>query len=359
MAVDLTIALAGHATNTVENTTFLLSEWLDLGAPDEGYYAKPGRWGHITILWLLTDGEVPEGLAPALDLTAHIEDTSVHLITDRVTGPITRWARLADDVSEVEDPLDCLIRNLADARAATLFISWDEEDADDEKLINLAHAHKSIRVSDLVLGLSEILPGEDESETAPPSIQDDPPRRRRTDQDAPTELNEQPEELEAEAEAPTEVAPAAPSNAPPASTLEEEVAAAKRGITQSTIAMGDIKVSADYLRDLVHTVERAAFFMRAHDAQNAAKNLATDTKYSPLTEALCNSVESLNELLSPELAYEETVSKPTKPKGKAGKPVKVVWDADAQTWNRAGRGRTRAGVRVGWMDEDGHVTEAA
>jgi hypothetical protein len=356
---DLTLAFAGHAPNTRRNIEYLLADWLSLGTPDgEGYYDKPDRYGHITIYMLLTDGQVPAGLKPALNLAVSIEDVELHLVTDEVTGAVAEWTDSVDHVHEPDDPFEFLIGELSGIPSPYLLINWDEKDADDEQLIKLAHQSGKIKVVDLVQGLAEIRPDEEDQEPEPeperPIRKPAKPQREEVE-----ELDPEEEELDDTSE-PVTSTPRKSAEKPqvgPTSTLEDDVAAAHREM-QTTIAVGEVTVPAELLREAVYLLDRAGYFMRATDATTAAKNLADDVAYSPLTQALGDKVKELNLVLHPELDYEKTPAlKATKKP--AGKPTKVVWDEDAQEWKKAGRGRLRAGTRVGFMDEDGNVIEGA
>lgn len=365
MPTDLTLAFAGHAPNRKANIESLLEDWLHLASPDkDGYYDKPSRWGEITLYGILTDGQVPKGLQPALHMALSIGDLDagvrVILITDKITGDVQRWAEAVDEVQEVDDPLSHLVSQLANGPRPHLFINWDEKDADDSELIRQAHEHANIKVSDLAQGLVQILPGEDEAEAepeAPVEEEPEPPRRkssRRRDQ----ELEEQEEELEDQA--PPAQEPQEEPQASEPSTLEEEVAAAKhQQDMQSAIAVGTVTVASEALREILHQVGRASFYLQAQDTAQATLQLA-DVGWSPLTVDLMAAEEALANLLEQGEPYNAVVeatqkSAPKKPGSKDRR--KVVWDDDANEWKPAGRGRTRRGVRVGWMDADGNVTE--
>lgn len=363
MPYDITIGLAGHAPNKAANVTALLEDFLHLGTPDgEGYYAQSTRWKSVSIYLLLTDGTVPPGLEPAARLAASIEGARLHLVTDKVNASIKAWADCCDSVSEVADPLDCLIREL-DSAHGVLCIGWDETDPDDTQLIKLAHDRDHVTVRNLVEGLVEIVPGDEEQPGEPPAPEEAkteaPVRRRRTSPPSSvgSDLDETPQDLEEKP--PVGELKHEEPQAALASTLEQDVAQAYRARdTQTTIAVGAITVDAAVLAELARVVDRAAFYMRAVDATNAAKNLATETVPSPLAEALGNQVQVINSLLYPELAYEDTLPKEEKPRD-SGKRHKVVLDEETGEWKKAGRGRTRAGVRTGWRDDSGIVHDTA
>lgn len=362
---DITVAVAGHGPNTQPNIEALLGDWLRLAAPDgEGYYTKPDHLGTLTFYALLADGTIPDGLKPALHMLASIDGARLELVTDNVQGDVAKWAKVADKTQEVDDPYEFVINELASAKRAHLLINWNEVDADDEELINLAH-ERGVRVLDLVNGLALIQRAEPEDEAeAEPEPEESEPTQTRATRKAPSrqveELEEAPEELEDEAAPQPEKPQANPLPAPSEdpSTLEEEVSAAKR--TQTTIAVGEVTVDTELLRETSHVLGKAAYFMRAIDAQNAAKNLA-ETQYSPLTQALMDSVQGLERVLNPEVDYDQALPAPAKP-AKAQKSVlepgrKVVWDEDEEAWKPAARGRRRAGTRVGVVGDDGNVIE--
>lgn len=368
MPTDITVAVAGHGPNTKPNIEILLSDWLRLAAPDsEGYYSKPDHLGTVTFYALLVDGTIPDGLKPALHLLASIDGARLELVTDKVEGEIAKWAKVVDDDHEVADPYGFVIGKLADAKRSHLLINWNEVDADDEELISLAH-ERGVRVLDLVNGLARIERAEPEDEAEPEPEKEEPeptPTRaaRKTSPRKVEELEEAPQELEdaedqpaPQPEKPQAKALPEPSSEP--STLEEEVSAAKR--TQTTIAVGEVTVDTELLRTTGHVLGKAAYFMRALDAQNAAKNMA-DAQHSPLTQALMDSLQGLEKVLNPEVDYDQTLSAPTKaekPKKGALEPGrKVVWDEDAEEWKPAARGRRRAGTRVGVVGDDGNVIE--
>ncbi|MFE6739789.1 hypothetical protein [Streptomyces tubercidicus] len=363
MPYDITIGLAGHAPNTAANVTALLEDFLHLGTPDsEGYYAQPTRWENVSIYLMLTDGTVPSGLEHAARLAASIDGAELHLVTDEVSTSIKAWAECCDSVSEVADPLEYLVHRL-DSAHGVLCVAWDETDADDTELISLAHSRDHVTVRNLVQGLVEIVPGDEDPPDQPAAPEEakaeTPARRRRTSPpvSSGTDLDETPQEVE-EQPPPDELTHEEPQAAT-ASTLEEDVAQARRARdAQTTIAVGAIAVDAAVLAELARVVDRAAFYMRAVDATNAAKNLAAETVPSPLAEALGNQVQVINSLLYPELAYEDTFPKAEK-KRASGKRHKVVLDEESGKWQKAGRGRTRAGVKTGWMGDDGIVHDTA
>lgn len=377
MPRDLTLAVAGHAKNTKLNIELLLRDRLHLGAPDKkGYYDKPDRYGALNVYFLLTDGEIPAGLKPALHLLSGIDPVNLTLITDEVTGDIAQWAEAVDDVQEVDEPLTALIENLADSPNPYLYVNWDESDVDDEQLIQLAHATGKIKVADLVQGLSELLPDEesDEQEDPEPEPQkDEKPtsRRRKPAKEEPEDLEESEENLpedpaktlpaaEKSEEKPQVNGPSTSSQEP--STLEEEVAAAAREVktSQITLPVGEtVTVPTTLANRLYEVLNTAGDYLLYLDHLNALKNMADTTLKSPLTEALAGAAEEVRQLLYAEVPYSQTVPAPEKPKKSAatGKTARVVWDEDAGEWKKAGRGRVRAGVRTGVMDEDGNVTE--
>jgi hypothetical protein len=358
---DITLALAGHAPNRPSNVQTQLEDLLVLGTPDkDGYYDKPDRWGTVTIYALLTDGAVPEGMEAALNLAASIGDpdagdVKLCIVTDDVSGRVAKWAKVADSVEEVDDPISHLVATLANSRKPVLLINWDQTDADDDELIRQAHA-TGIRVEDFVMGRSEILPGEEEPQPEPEE-EEEAPAPRRTSRRRAQELEEPEEELEEEA--PAAPQPQEEPQAAAASSLEEELAAAHRQQDmQSTIAVGTIGVPSEALRDILDKVSRTTFFLQAQDTANAARQLA-DVEWAPLTRDAMEAEESLAELLQQAEPYEAAVTATDKPAAKKAAKArrKVVWDDDASEWKPAGRGRTRSGVRVGWMDADGNITE--
>ncbi|MFI0265659.1 hypothetical protein [Streptomyces luteogriseus] len=369
MPRDITLALAGHAPNRPSNVQTQLEDLLVLGTPDEdGYYDKPDRWGTITIYALLTDGTVPEGLEAALNIAGSIGDpdegdVKLCIVTDDITGRVAKWAKVADTVEEADDPISHLVAALANSRKPVLLINWDDSDADDDELIRQAHATGKIRVEDFVMGRSQILPNDDGEEPQPepeaePEEEEEAPARRRTSRRRAQELEEPEEELEEELPAAPE--PQEEPQAAATSSLEEELAAAHRQQDmQSTIAVGTIGVSSEALRDILDKVVRLTFFLQAQDTANAARQLA-DVEWAPLTCDAMAAEESLAQLLQQAEPYEAVVAATDRPAAKKAASKgrrKVVWDDDASEWKPAGRGRTRSGVRVGWMDADGNITE--
>lgn len=365
MPTDLTIAFAGHAANAKSNVNSLVSDFLHLGSPDsEGYFEKPDRWGKLAFYILAPDKTLPDGLKHALNLALSIEGGKVYLVTGKDAGDeLTAYGEYVDKILSFDDPLSELADILSDAPRPNLFMNWDEADADDEMMINLAHRYvEVIRVSDLVQGLTSIVPdivdeadGVDIEETPEPEPEEEerPARRSRSRKPQTEELNEEQEDLD-ETQPVKEKTPE-----PEPTTLEEEISAAQRATTQSAIAVGDVTVSTDLLRDVLSALSAAGFYMDAVDTVNATKNLA-DLRRSPLTEELHKQAAALNSALSAEEPYEKAVrdTASEKPKQKpAGKTTKVVWDEDASEWKKAGRGRPRAGARTGSMDAEGNVTE--
>jgi hypothetical protein len=360
---DITLAFAGHAPNHANNVRYELADALYLASPDEdGFYDKPDRWRTITFYVLLTDGQVPEGLETTLNMLADIGDpdrgdVQLHIVTDKSSGRIAKWGRTADTVEEHDDPIARLISILSDASNPRLLINYDGTDADDEELLRQAWA-ASIRVEDFVMGRTELLPNEEE-QPAPepePEEQEDPePPRRRASRRPAEELEEREEELE----------DAAPAQEEPqvteVETLEEEVAAAHRAQDmQSTIAVGTIEVSSETLRQILSKIGHASFYLQSQDTANAARRLE-DVRWAPLTTEVMQAEDALYKLLYPGELYADAVKATEKaaPKKQQGQRKKVVWDEDAGEWKPAGRGRTRRGIRTGWMDVDGTVTEEA
>ncbi|MFE9834049.1 hypothetical protein ACFYP4_02700 [Streptomyces sp. NPDC005551] len=371
MPTDITIAFGGHAANARPNVEALLSDWLRLGSPDrEGYYDKPDRWGKITFYALLADGVVPDGLKHAMRMASSIGDlddgVAFEIVTDTVTADVEKWAEAADKVHEVEDPFKHLVALLGEASRPYLFINWDEEDADDEELIKLCHENPDIRVSDLVNGLGQIVPDardeeepQDEPEEEEP--EEKPARRSGKSRSRAVEELEAPEEELDETPAKAQASTVKASEAAPQS-LEEDVAAAKRAEpAQSTLAVGEITVDSNRLRDVLVAISRTTFYLQSQDTANAARAL-TEVVFSPLTVDLVAAEETLAGLLEGETKYDEVVKATAKPaKGKpaleAGK--KVIWDEDGGTWKPAPRGRKRSGTRVGIVQDDGSVLEEA
>ncbi|MFJ1700383.1 hypothetical protein ACIOHC_35930 [Streptomyces sp. NPDC088252] len=364
MPTDLTIAFAGQAANAKSNVNALVSDFLHLGSPDsEGYFEKPDRWGTLTFYVLAPDETLPlpDGLKHALNTVLSIEDSKIYLLTGKNPGDeLARYDAYVDKILSFDDPLSELIDILSEAPRPHLLMNWDEADADDEQLINLAHQHTTIRVADLVQGLTAIVPDiedEPEEEESPePEPEERPARRGRNRKQEPEELDEEQEDLD---EKPTRPVPEQTPK-PAAATLEEEISTAQRAITQSAIAVGDVTVPADLLREVLAVLTAAGVYMSATDTANAAKNLAGDVRHSPLTEELGKQAEALSAALRTEESYEKALkdTAPEKAKRKpAGKAAKVVWDDDAQEWKKAGRGRPRAGARTGFMDAEGNVTE--
>ncbi|MFD4858445.1 hypothetical protein [Streptomyces atratus] len=366
MPTDLTIAFAGHAANARSNVTALVSDFLHLGSPDsEGYFEKPDRWGKLAFYFLAPDKNLPDGLKYSINLALSVENGKVYLVTGKDAGDeVTAYGEYVDKILSFDDPLSELVDILSEAPHPNLFMNWDESDADDEQLINLAHQHDLIRVSDLVQGLTAIVPDivddddeegevEETSEPEPePEVEARPARRSRSRKAETEELNEEQEDLD-------ETQPVKKAPGPVVPTLEEEISAAQRAATQSAIAVGNVTVSADLLRDVLNALSAAGVYMSAVDTVNATKNLA-DLRLSPLTEELHKQAEVLNTALHAEESYEKAVrdTAPEKSKQKpAGKTTRVILDEDSGEWKKAGRGRPRAGARTGSMDAEGNVTE--
>lgn len=345
----LTLAIAGHAPNTPRNIDALLSDWLTLGAPDkDGYYNRPDRYQQITVHALMTDGVVPPGLKPALGILPYISDTRFEIVTDAISGEVVRWEAAADAVHEVSDPLQTLVNTLADAPNPRLLINWDDADADDERLVQLAHETGKIRVLDLVEGLTEIVPDDPEDPAAEEEpIQEEPPRRQRKPaKKAPEELEEPQEELPDTPVQPQPKPKAAKSPAPPQTAMQITAPVADTYEMPRALAeqiLGALLTAADY-----HN------YTDCQNAIRAGKGLEKAER-SPLTQELANSAEMLRAVLYGEEPYQ---SVPTKSNSPSVKPGKVIFDEETQQWNRAGRGRLRAGTRVGMMDENGNVTES-
>lgn len=345
---DLTLALAGHAPNNWNNVDFLLHETLKLGAPDgQGYYARPDRYSSITVYALLTEGTVPPGLRHALDILPYIVGARFEIFTEKATGDILKWD--ADAVHESADPYESLISALGEARSARLLINWQTDDADDERLIRLAHEQGKIRVFDLVEGLVEITPDDPEPETpqaVPVEPEETPPKRRRR------------EELEDPREA-LEDTPATLVSAPP--VVEE---AAPFAPAQTTIPVEDQYAITRALAEQVYgALVVAADYHNYSDCQDAirAGKAVAPVERSPLTQELTNVAEMLRAVIYGEVPYGETgpAVAPRTRTGRTAGPVKVIWNDSTREWQKAGRGRVRSGVRTGLMDADGKVTESA
>jgi hypothetical protein len=366
---DLTLAFAGHAPNHENNVRYELADALCLASPDEdGYYDKPDRWRTITFYVLLTDGQVPKGLEMTLDLLASIGDPEVgdvqlHIVTDKSTGRIAKWAKTADSVEEDDDPIARLVSILSNSPNPRLLINRDDTDPDDEELLRQAWA-AGIRVEDFVMGRSEIPPDEEdepEPEPEPEPEEEEPAPRRRTSRRRAEELEEQEEELEDEPPAASrqQEEPQASTPSIQEETLEEEIAAAARQqqTVQSAIAIGTIAVSSEGLREILNEVSHVSFYLQAQDTAAAAR-VREDVRWAPVTVSIMSAEEALASLLQQGEPYDAVVKATTKtaPK-KSAERKKVVWDEDAREWKPAGRGRTRRGVRIGWMDTDGNVTE--
>ncbi|MFH9606846.1 hypothetical protein [Streptomyces sp. NPDC017448] len=354
MPRDLTVAFAGHAPTSKSNVTALLGDFLHLASPDaQGYYEKPERWGEILFYVLATEATLPEGVKHSLNFALSVEEAKVYLVVPNALGDaLDSYGEYVDSILRFDDPLTELVDILSDQPRPHLCVSWDESDPDDEQLINLAHQYPAIRVSDLVQGLVSIVPDTEEAETEEEQAeepQETPPATASKAQ-APAELDEKPKELD---EKPSAAAAEGPS------TLEGEVAAAHRAVTQSALVVGQVEVSSELLREVHHALNAAYDYFSAIDLSNARKNLADGLLYSPLTVALHTQMQAVNALLSTSEPYREAPAASgaaDKPKP-AGKPVKVIWDETAQEWKKAGRGRPRAGVRTGLMDAAGTVVE--
>lgn len=356
---DLTLAVAGHADNRPANVEALLSDRLRLGAPDaDGFYPKPDRYRNLTFYALLTDGQVPQGLKPALKLLWDVSGSTFEIVTDDVAGDVVKWAAEADDVHVAADPAEKLISLLSAARSSQLLINWDERDADDERLIQLAHAAPTITVRDLVEGLVEIVHDDPEPAPQPP----EPAGRRRKAREV---LEEQPEELEdppVPDEAPQEETPEEPQVSTPSHTPAPQEAAAK----PVPAAQVTLPTAAEYTlpRELVEQAYGALVsaadyhnYLDSMDAIHAGKALDA-LERSPLTHDLANTAEMLRAVLYQEVPYAvvqgDAARKKTPAPATAGR---VVWDEAAQEWRKAGRGRIRAGTRTGTMDAAGNVRE--
>lgn len=340
---DLTLAVAGHAPNSRRNVDSLLSDWLQLGAPDvEGYYPRLDRYKNVTIYALLTEGTVPPGLKHALDILPFIDGARFEIFTDARKGDIAKWD--ADEIHVVQDPYEAFVVALSEARSPRLLINWLDTDADDEKVIKLAHDTGKIRVLDLVEGLVEIAP--DPPEAPEPEVPvDEPPvkrRRREPIEEPKEELDDTPE----------------PAPSPPVVAVTETPAEP----VQTTIPVEEhYTITRELAEQLYVALITAADYHNFGDQQAAilaGKALETAER-SPLTHELTNVAELLRAILYGEVPYAMTGSS-VSPRQKTGaKPVKVIWDEESKEWRKAGRGRTRAGTRVGMMDESGTVVEAA
>lgn len=358
---EITMAIGGHADNDRRNIEALLTDWLKLAAPDEeGYYELPDRFESLTIYVLLTDGEIPKGIKPALDLVSSIDGAKLHLVTDEVTGPIAKWTGSVDKVHETDDPFETLVDLLAEPKSSYLFINWDEQDPDDDQLIKLAHKHKTIRVCDLIQGLQQILPGDEDDEDDEPQDEQEEeqeakkpaPRTRKSKQEV-LDLDPEEQELDEKPLPATEKKQEAPQAkaASNASSLEEEVAAAQRQVT-ATLTKGERVISRELLGTIYGILNEAGDYLLFADRMNALKNRANETKQSPLTEAVAQVCEQVRVLWMDDA--DDAPEKPTEP---VGKTYKAVWDEDENTWKKAGRGRVRAGVRTAQIDEQGNVFE--
>lgn len=345
---DLTLAIAGHAPNTARNIEALLADWLDLGAPDaDGYYDKPERFKTITVYALLTDSTIPAGLKPALKVLPYIDGVRFEIVTDSAKGEIAKWAESADNLIVALDPFEALIEALGDGKSPRLLINWDDSDADDERLVQLAHEHGKIKVLDLVEGLVEIVPDEDPE----PEPEPEPAPRKRTRK--PETLDKEPEELD-------DAPPPAPTPEPVAD--EPAPASESQEPAQLTVPIAD---TYTFSRDLAEQVYGA--LVVASDYLNYADCMAalregrptTTAERSALTQDLTNVAELVRAVIFGEEPYEQNAPKKTAaPKPGNDKPVRVIWDEDSGEWKRAGRGRVRVGTRVGLMDADGNVTES-
>lgn len=343
----LTMAIAGHAENDPVNVKMLLSDWLRLGAPDrEGYYDKSSVYDTITLYALLTEDAIPQGLKGVLDILPFVDGVQFEIVTGRTVtdgSDVDKWSATADDTHTVDDPLEYTISLLEKARVKRLLINWDESDADDDLLIRRAHTG-SIPVYDLVYGMTEITPDNPELESAPapePEPEQPKPKTRRTRRMA-EELREEPEEL--------------PDTSPDVTEPQAQAPSGPEEPKQMTIATGEITIPANTLREIVTTLDRAALYLRAVDAQEAARHLKEVKENSPLATALGEHVKGLNMLLHPELNYSSVVAK-QKSANPWGVATKVIWDDEKQEWKKAGRGRVRAGTRTGMMDIAGIVRE--
>lgn len=347
---DLTLAIAGHADNTEANIEALISDWLRLGAPDsEGFYAKPERYNKIVFYVLLTDGQVPPGLKPAMRMLWDISGTALEIVTDKVSGEIVKWAREADAIHEADDPAAKLISLLSGARSSRLLINWNESDADDENLIAMAHASEAgIKVLDLVEGLVEIAP--DEPEPAPePEPEVVRPRRARK---APEELEEVREELE-ETASPDEK-PEEPSLvSTPSGPQAAEAAQTTMPIASQYVLPRDL---AEEIYGLLAVTGDYHLYMDYMDTLRSGRAVQPPQK-SPLTQQISDAAEKLRQILFGEEAYSTAATAAVNPKKTYGKATKVFWDDEKKEWEKIGRGRPRAGVRTGMMDVAGNVVE--
>lgn len=369
MPTDLTVAIAGHAPNTTRNIEMLLDDRLKLGAPDKsGYYSKPDRFGQITVYALLTDGVIPDGLKPALNILPFIDGVRFVIITDAVQGDIAKWTDSADRIDVVDDPFEFLISKLADAPSPQLYINWDDSDADDEKLVQLALKTEKITVRDLVEGLVEIVPDEEEPEPEQEPEEEEPPAPEKRARKRQELLEEEPEELEEEPAPPLpeiekkqedpQVTATSRQPVKPSSTLEDEVATAHRA--QGTLPVEDTyTLTRAQVEDIFNTLQTASCFLQLTDRLENLR-LGDDAKRSSkLTNEVTWASERVRAVLFPEVPYEKALADAKPAKAADDKRYKVVWDEDTTEWKKAGRGRTRAGVRVAWMDSAGNVYDAA
>lgn len=353
---DLTLAVAGHAPNSQANIEALLSDWLRLGAPDrEGYYSRPPRFKQITVYALLTDGEVPPGLLPALNLLPFVDDTRFEVVTDRVTGDVARWAKTADGVHTSTDPASTLLDLLSEARSPRLLINWDDTDADDEALVQAAHESGKIRVLDLVEGLVEIVPDDPEEEEAQEEAPPEPARPARRKK--PEVLEEVVEELD------EEEPPAAkrPARVEPLPHDRTEADTAPEAPVQTTLPTADaFAIKRELVERVYGALVLAADYHHYDDCMRAilAGKAVEKPESGPLTAELTTSAELLRTILFGEVPYEQAVTA-TATQKPTGKPYKVIWDEDEKEWRKAGRGRVRTGTRVGMMDSQGNVTESS
>lgn len=365
----LTVAAGGTAPLRERHLAMLVQDKLGLQGPDaDGYYELPDRYDRIDVVIAASGPNLSDTTRALFDFFAMIDGNRITVITDDDEGDIAaELERHADELIIAKDPAQSALDHLQEAEGTSItWLAWGENaDPTTVRLRDLSW-DAGLKVKDLCQGMFTLEPEEqvDAPEQPEEERQEKPAPRKRAARTPREELTSSREELTSQTgkslPAPEKEQEEPQVNAPsPPSSLEEDVAAAHRATEpqQLTIATGEIRVSAAALQELASILDRAAFYMRAVDAQNAAKNLA-ETKYSPLTEALNNAVTTLNLALYPELDYSKTLKAADKPKDQ-GKGVRVVYDEGEQNWKRAGRGRVRAGTRTGVQYEDGRVVEDA
>lgn len=367
----IALAFAGPGETTVENAADLLNDHLGFGPADADGLPEIPENLEFRLLFPVSEDHLSSGLQAVIDWTdtADIEYEAVidpDAKQSRKVKAALKYAKHIHENPNVNSGLMDELRAADEEGFETwLVLLWgDDENGDDhaETLLDLASTYE-IRALDLTKGLEDIaFAAEDE----PLDKEPEPEKPKRSKRKPREELRQDDEPLADEPVEDVKTAYAAGQKGVTAEpgSLEEDVAQAK---AKRDKAEPETKVDA-----ALGIVAKALEVLQLTDRTNALLNVAGRVEYRPLTVALGEALETLQERLSapqsgvgakPDPSPSDDAEKPRRSRGRprkdgtAAQPrspeekaVKEIWDDDEQDWVRAGRGRIPKGIKTRMVD---------